>query len=122
MNPKVKIIQSEDEIPKGSVQIHLYDWKDVMRPRGPMKKESLGEYILERFKSNFEHWTDPKYGDNPDVLHLISMIYNNALEELNCAWSEFINTTGAEKILNKELKKLLTGAEDKNDKGASPKT
>ena len=98
-NTAPKIIRSKDEIPEGAVQVHLYSWVNVMRPRGHMKKESIGEYILEKFISYFESWTDPKYGDNPDVLDLANALYHNALEELDGAWNEFIHSPQAVKIL-----------------------
>jgi hypothetical protein len=31
----------EKDIPKGSVQLHLYDWKNVLMPRGSRQKESI---------------------------------------------------------------------------------
>lgn len=98
-NTTPKIIRSEDDLPPGAVRIHLYDWKNVMRPRGHMKKESIGEYLLQKFIDTFESWTDPKYGDNPDILELANKMYHNALEELDGAWNEFIHSPQAVKIL-----------------------
>jgi len=70
-------------------QIHLYDVHNVLRPRGTMKKESLGETILERLLSAHEGWTDPKFGDNPDKDDLYEIIKKNLQEEVNGALEEF---------------------------------
>jgi hypothetical protein len=64
-----------------------------------MEKESVGEYLLERFISTFESWTDPEYGDNPDILDLANAMYHNALEELDGAWNEFIHSPQAAKLI-----------------------
>lgn len=88
MNPR---IVDESEIPKGAVQIHLYDARDVLMPRGSMKKESIGPYLLERLKSSFEDWTDVKYGDNPSVSDLIKYLHTNLMGEVEQAWLQFID-------------------------------
>lgn len=83
-------IVSPDQIPKGAVQIHLYDVKNVLRPRGHMQKESIGVYLLDRLEGSFESWTDPKYGDNPTEEELLKLLHKNLMEEVNGAYQEFI--------------------------------
>ena len=84
MNPK--IIKDESELPEGSVRVHLYNPKNVLMPRGSMKKESIGPDLLERLKNIFEDWTDEKYGDNPSVTDLIKYLYTNLTGEVEQAW------------------------------------
>jgi hypothetical protein len=91
MNPKV--IKDESEIPKGAIRMHLYNPRDVLMPRGSMKKESIGPYLLERLKSSYEEWTDPKYGDNPVLSDLIKCLYTNLMGEVEQAWLTFIEET-----------------------------
>lgn len=79
-----------DEIPEGAIQIHLYNYKDVLRPRGHMKKESIGIYILERLKTYYESWTDEKYGDNPPRENLMNQLRSNLDDEMAGAWREFL--------------------------------
>lgn len=81
---------TNDKIPPGSVQIHLYNPKNVLMPRGPRQKESIYEYILERLQSGYESWTDPKYGDNPDREVLVQTLYNNLINEAMNAWEDFL--------------------------------
>jgi hypothetical protein len=102
-NTKLKIILNEDEIPPGAVQIHLYNWRNVLMPRGPMKKESLHEYILEKLLSYFESWVDPKYGDNPDVLDLANQLHANMLTQADSAWNSFIHHPKVVPILAKAV-------------------
>ena len=78
------------DIPKDAVQIHMYDVKNVLRPRGHMKKESIGEYILEKLEACYEGWTDPKYGDNPTEDELLQLLHTNMVEEVDGAYAEFI--------------------------------
>jgi hypothetical protein len=104
MNQKVRIIQSEDEIPKGAVRVHLYDWHNVMMPRGSRKKESIYVYLLEHLLSSFEDWTEPIYGDNPDVIDLTNQMYNNMLNETTNAWEDFLNNEKVKPLLAKAVK------------------
>jgi len=85
---KVKFVNSKD-IPKGAVQVHMYDFSDVFRPRGHMKKESVGQYLLEKLESAYESWTNPKYGDNPDSTELLNTLHENLKEEMEGAWKKF---------------------------------
>ena len=79
-----------NNIPKGAVQIHLYNCSNVLRPRGHMKKESIGVTVLERLEGTYESWTDPQYGDNPDEYALLEILKQNLQQEVEGAWKEFI--------------------------------
>jgi len=74
-----------------AVQIHLYEFSNVLRPRGHMKKESIGVDILDRLMGAYESWTDKKYGDNPDTTTLLKLLRRNMEEEMEGAWKEFID-------------------------------
>lgn len=84
----VKVVKPED-LPPDAVRIHLYDSNDILRPRGSMQKESLSLHIFERLKSTYEHWTDNKYGDNPDREEVMKIIDKNLLEEASTALNMF---------------------------------
>ncbi len=74
-----------------AVQVHLYPLRNVLNPRGTnLSKESLGEVIYEHLVSTFEHWTDPKYGDNPVVDDLILQMHVNFHRETMCAWANLL--------------------------------
>jgi len=92
------------EIPEGAVRVHLYNFEDVLRPRGHMKKESLGEHILECLTAYHESWTDKKYGDNPEEFTLLQKLYDNLMSEVHGAHDEFIQQLIAKK---KEKLRLL---------------
>ncbi len=83
-------IVDESDIPEDAMRMHLYDSKDVLMPRGSMKKESIGPYLLERLTSSFESWTDDKYGDNPTVPDLIKYLHSNFMGEVEQAWLGFM--------------------------------
>lgn len=85
-------------IPKGAVRLHLYRFEDVLRPRGTMKKESLGAYILERLEGAFEQWSNGEYGDNPEVTMLFQHLHKNLMEEVQNAWREFENRRCIENV------------------------
>ena len=78
------------EIPEGAIQVHLYDVKNVLRPRGHMKKESIAEYLLEKLEGAYESWTDKKYGDNPTEDELLQLLHTNMVEEVDGAYMEFV--------------------------------
>ena len=86
---KVKF-RKVDKIPDNAIRVHLYEFSNVLRPRGHMEKESIGVTILERLISSYEMWTDPKYGDNPDTTTLLKLLQRNMKEEMDGAWREFI--------------------------------
>lgn len=79
----------KDVIPKGAIKIHLYPFKNVLRPRGSMQKESIGLVIYERLTSAFEDWSDPEYGDNPRPSELLERLKRNLIEEVDAAWKKF---------------------------------
>jgi len=83
-----------DKIPEGAVRIHLYNSKNVLMPRGSMKKESIGSYIYDKLKGAYEEWTDPKYGDNPPEEELLHMLRENLEHEVECAWQALLSEIG----------------------------
>ena len=85
-----KELLTASNLPKGAIQIHLYNCSNVLRPRGHMKKESIGVTVLERLESAYESWTDPQYGDNPDESALLEILKQNLQQEVEGAWKEFI--------------------------------
>jgi len=87
---KVKYVKAED-IPKGAKEVHLYDYADMLRPRGSMLKESLGLHICERLLSCHEDWSDPKYADNPDEFTLFKLLKDNLIEETEAAFATFLH-------------------------------
>jgi len=89
MNPKVV-----NEIPEGAVRIHLYKVEDVLRPRGPMEKESVGLYIKDKLEGAFESWTDSQYGDRIDPVILLHLLHQNLMEEANAAFGQMLGELG----------------------------
>lgn len=83
-------IKSIDDLPPGSIRVHLYNVSNVLRPRGTMQKESLGQSIYERLDSVYDSWTDPTYGDNPGSEVLLELLRKNLQEETENAWKEFL--------------------------------
>lgn len=79
-------------IPADAVQVHLYDPENMLRPRGTLRKESLSADIQEDLKNTYEHWTDPKYGDNPPESEVVAILVRNAREEVEAAIGEFLRT------------------------------
>ena len=77
------------KLPKDAVRIHPYRFEDILRPRGTMKKESLGEHILERLEGAYEQWSNGEYGDNPEVTVLLQYLHQNLMGEVQNAWREF---------------------------------
>jgi len=70
-------------------RVHLYQSYNMLMPRGSMKKESIGETILNRLLGCYEDWTDSEYGDNPDKEEVLKTLYDNLMNETFCAWEEF---------------------------------
>jgi len=91
MNPNIKVVEA-DKLPEGAVRIHLYDAKNVLMPRGSMQKESVGSYLLDRLKSSYEDWTDPKYGNNPSEEDIKTLLHQNLMREAENAWLSFIDS------------------------------
>lgn len=52
--------KEKNSIPDGAIRIHLYPCRNVLKPRGSMKKESLGLVIYDRLISTFEDWENKK--------------------------------------------------------------
>lgn len=94
----MKIVEI-DSLPEGAVQIHLYNPKNVLRPRGGvMQKESLSAYIFDRIDYLIETWTDPKYGDSMDKQEFSKLLFNNLQEEVNIAWEAALKKHNIEKM------------------------
>ena len=83
--------KDKNSIPKGAIRIHLYSYHNVLKPRGSMKKESLGNSIYERLTDTYEDWTNPDHGDNPSVDELLKQLSKNLLSEVETAWDKFIS-------------------------------
>lgn len=79
-------------------QIHLYPVKNILKPRGSMKKESLGLSLLERLSNIFESWTGEKYADAPNTEDLIKIMEQNLHSETEAAWQAFMEKYGIEKF------------------------
>lgn len=79
--------------------VHLYDVTDIFRPRGSMKKESLGEYLLERLHTYYKSWTDEKYSDLPGESILINILRNNLKEESEAAFTKFLTQLTSKNII-----------------------
>ena len=120
---KVKIITDPSEITPGSKQIHLYEFKDVLRPRGTMLKESLGLSICEKLLDYHESWSNPKYADNPDEFTLTKVLKDNLIEEVEAAFATFLHCvkTGEKpwEVVYKRPKEESLNANDKNKEGMS---
>ncbi len=82
-----------DELSK----LHPYPFERVLRPRGSMEKESLGEVICERLRSCWEVWTDETYDDLPDQDELLARLEQNLMSEVRNAWAELIATVENER-------------------------
>lgn len=80
-----------------AVQVHLYACENVLHPRGPMRKESIGAYLLDRLKGCYDEWTDPKYGDNPPEELLLTNLRDNLFNEATNAFEELLAYVAAKK-------------------------
>jgi hypothetical protein len=85
---KVKV--TKGGIPAGAKRVHLYPVQNVLRPRGPLQKESVSGDLLEKLKSTFESWSDSSYGDIPPTEKLISVMKQNLDDEVKRAWEAFL--------------------------------
>jgi len=89
-----------DELPEGAVEVHLYNPKNVLRPRGGvMQKESLSAYIFDKLDYLIESWTDPKYGDSMDKQEFSNLLWKNLQEEVNTAWEAALKKHNIKKTL-----------------------
>ena len=100
-------ITISNEIPKNANQIHLYNVYDVLRPRGHMKKESIGVSVKEDLESAFNSWTDNKYSDRVDPKLCLDILLKNLEEEINGAFHSFVKSV--EKEHPEEVKEFLSG-------------
>ncbi len=78
-------------------RVHFISPDKTLKPRGSLKKESIGLVILERLLSNFEHWSDPSYSDNPDIGALLYYLKDNLDSEVSAAWNEFLKMVNSNK-------------------------
>lgn len=83
--------KENNSTPDGAIRIHIYSYHNVLKPRGSMKKESLGLLIYERLTDTFDDWTNPGYGDNPSENELLKQLRKNLMGEVEAAWEKFIN-------------------------------
>jgi hypothetical protein len=102
---KIKILTTEEmerRIAAGETfeQLHLYNPVNVLRPRGTMKKESVGDYLLSRLTSSFEEWTNPKYADNPPVDILMKLLFSNLRDECTNALEQFFEKGDVKQALS----------------------
>ena len=93
-NPQITTLtekELEEGLKSGKIKrVHLYNWENVLMPRGSMQKESIGPYLLDRLKDGYESWTDPVFGDNPEEEELTQKLYLNMIQETTEAWMQFI--------------------------------
>ena len=97
----IKVVKDIKDIPEDAVQMHLYDWKNALMPRGSRQKESIYEVIYPRVVEVFESFTDPQYGDNPNPYELLNIMHINLNGEMNNAWSDFMKQAIIEKKSDK---------------------
>ena len=90
----LKVVKTVDEVPTGARRCHMYNARDMLRPRGTMQKESLGAYVRDRLHDTFESWTDPKYGDRVEPGLTLCVLHQNMMEEVNAAFNQFANEAG----------------------------
>ena len=72
-------------------KIHLYNFCNLLRPRGSMEKESLSLYLKEKLHSVFHDWTDPRHIDSQDSYVVENKLIENLREEVELAIREFQN-------------------------------
>ena len=78
-----------------SKQLHLYSFRNILRPRGGLaQKESLSLYILEKLRSCYESWTDPKYADSKPEEEVLLQLKENLEQEVNIAYTLFLREIG----------------------------
>jgi len=76
-------------------QLHLYSFRNILRPRGGLaQKESLSLYILEKLRSCYESWTNPKYADSKPEEEVLSQLKENLEQEVNIAYTLFLREIG----------------------------
>jgi hypothetical protein len=70
-------------------RMHLYDIRNILRPRGSMQKESLSLKLYEYLREAFAYWSDPKYGDSVTAEKLVPLLKHNLEQEVTIAWKRF---------------------------------
>jgi hypothetical protein len=70
-------------------RMHLYDIRNILRPRGPMRKESLSLEIYRVLREAFEYWSRPEYGDSVTAEKLVPLLKHNLEQEVAIAWKRF---------------------------------
>jgi len=83
-------VESLEKIPEGAVQVHMYNPKGMLKPRGSMIKESIGLKICEELISYYESWTNSKYGDNPTQAEVLEILKKNLDDEVAASWKTFL--------------------------------
>lgn len=95
MARKIRVLKPGESVPQDARRIHLYPFRNVLNPRGGrLSKESLGLAIFERLEATWEHWTDPKYSDNPTPKELFRQMIAASTRELGDALDDFSVLTG----------------------------
>lgn len=103
-----------DKLPEGAVRVHLYNFRNILRPRGPLQKESLSHSIYEKLQSGFEDWTDEKYGDSKSVKEVVDQLRQNLLEETSYAFDKFLDgLIDQKKIQPEDMKNEISGSDEK---------
>ena len=120
---KVKVITDPSKISPDAKQVHLYDFENILRPRGTMLKESLGLYICEKLLGYHESWSGDKHSDNPDEFTLMKTLKDNLIEEVEAAFATFLHCvkTGEKpwEVVYKRPKEERLNAYDKNKEAMS---
>ena len=76
-------------------QLHIYSFRNILRPRGGLaQKESLSLYILEKLRSYYESWTNPKYADSKPEEEVLLQLKENLEQEVNIAYTLFLREIG----------------------------
>jgi len=111
-----KTLTKIDKLPEGAVRLHLYNFQNILRPRGPLRKESLSNYIYERLQSDFEDWTDKEHGDSRNVKEVINQLRQNLMEETTYAFEKFLDgLIEKNKIQLEENKNEVSGSNEETE-------
>lgn len=106
---EIKVITSEElaeRMKNGETfrQVHAFTSPtDVLKPRGSMQKNSIGDYMFQRLINSWEQWTDPKYSDNPPVDKLMETICTNFRDECTAALEKFFEHDEVRKALSEKF-------------------
>ena len=92
--------------PEGAKQIHLYNFEDLLRPRGSMKKESFSLETFERLKGVYEDWLDEECSDSQPAHLIAHRLLTNMKEEIDIAIKAFAHLTFKDNRLDKEAMML----------------